>query len=156
MAKKVKTQHGIEITKPFSREMYAHNDKVADEMKKNLLTKWEALIYEIDPETDWEKFGDDESVVKLQKGICYSGFGGGYTLGDVDEEVKKEIDMMQNWQLHEEYAYLCFKGLVPRTKYGMVGFGWSKMDYWTAFEEDMTSAVADKVVDRLTKDSIDC
>ena len=70
------------------------------------------------------------------------------------EEVKKEIDMMANWQLHEEYAYLCFKGLVPRTKYGMVGFGWSKMDYWTAFEEDMTSAVADKVVDRLLKESM--
>ena len=130
---------GIEVTKPHSKDMYNHNDKVAKELKSNILKQWKDLIYEIDPETDWENFGDDESVVKLQKGICYSGFGGGYTLGDVDEEVQREIDMMQNWQLHEEYAYLCFKRLVPRTKYGMVGFGWSKMDYWTAFEEDMAN-----------------
>jgi hypothetical protein len=137
--KKIDTQYGIEITKPFSKQMYEHNDKVAEEMKANIVKQWNALIHKIDPETDWENFGDDENVVKLQKGICYSGFGGGYTLGDVDEEVQREIDMMQNWQLHEEYAYLCFKGLVPRTKYGMVGFGWSKMDYWTAFEEDMAN-----------------
>ena len=147
MAKKVKTQHGIEITKPFSKEMYAHNDKVADEMKKNLLKAWESALDELFNgyskqtymESDWNFIKEDTKLVKLQKGICYSGFGGGYTLGDVDEEVQREIDMMQNWQLHEEYAYLCFKRLVPRTKYGMVGFGWSKMDYWTAFEEDMAN-----------------
>ena len=147
MAKKVKTQHGIEITKPFSKEMYAHNDKVADEMKKNLLKAWESALDELFNgyskqtymESDWNFIKEDTKLVKLQKGICYSGYGDGYTIGDVDEEVQREIDMMQNWQLHEEYAYLCFKGLVPRTKYGMVGFGWSKMDYWTAFEEDMAN-----------------
>ena len=136
MAKKVKTQHGIEITKPFSREMYAHTDKVADEMKKNLLKQWKDLIYEIDPETDWENFGDDESAVKLQKNIMYSGYGSGYTVGMVNEEFERELDMMANWQLHEVYAHACFEGLVPRVKQGMIGHGdWEKMDYWTDEKE---------------------
>ena len=28
--------YGIEITKPFSKEMYDHNDMVAKEMRKNI------------------------------------------------------------------------------------------------------------------------
>ena len=45
--KKKNTQYGIEITKPFSKAMYDHNDKVADQMKKNILNAWEALIEEL-------------------------------------------------------------------------------------------------------------
>ena len=29
-------KYGIKITKPWSKEMYEHNDKVADMMKKNI------------------------------------------------------------------------------------------------------------------------
>ena len=31
-----KIQYGIEITKPHSKEMYAHNDSVAEEMRINI------------------------------------------------------------------------------------------------------------------------
>mgnify|MGYP003123444484 CR=1 FL=1 len=54
--KSPKVQYGIEITKPWSKEMYDHNDIVSEEMKKNIIQKWEALIYEIDLETDWIEF----------------------------------------------------------------------------------------------------
>ena len=30
-------QYGIEITKPFSKEMYDHNDAIALDMKRNIL-----------------------------------------------------------------------------------------------------------------------
>ena len=30
-------QYGIEITKPHSKDMYNHNDMIAEEMKKNIL-----------------------------------------------------------------------------------------------------------------------
>ena len=42
---------------------------------------------------------------------------------------------MANWQLHEVYAHCCFESLVPRTKQGMVGFDWEKMNYWTEEEK---------------------
>jgi hypothetical protein len=36
---------------------------------------------------------------------------------------------MANWQLHENYSYLCFEGLVERTTLMMVGFDWEKCNY---------------------------
>jgi hypothetical protein len=147
--------YGIEITKPFSKEMYDHNDMVAKEMKENILKQWNALIYGIDHETDWEDFGDDESVVKLQKLVCYSGYGSGYTLGDVNDEFCNELDMMANWQLHEQYSYGSFERLLPRTKYMMIGFDWCKHDYGTELMVDPHTKVVNKVVDRLMENSID-
>jgi len=123
--------YGIEITKPFSKEMYDHNDMVAKEMRSNILKQWLAITSEIDKDLDWETLDDDSSIVKLQKLVCYSGYGSGYTFGDVDKEFINELAMMQNWQLHEEYAYGSFKRLLPRTKYMMIGFDWCKHDYGT-------------------------
>tara|TARA_R100001509_G_scaffold165359_1_gene146598 strand:- start:965 stop:1399 length:435 start_codon:yes stop_codon:yes gene_type:complete len=131
-------KYGIEITKPFSKEMYDHNNKVSQEMKSNLLHHWTQLIKKLEEddrylmEREWNE--DDiksecPELVKLQRGVCYSGFGGGYSIQDVCDEFYKELDMMQNWQLHEEYSYLSFEGVVRRTKHMMIGFGWSKHDY---------------------------
>ena len=36
-------KYGIEITKPWSKEMYDHNDKVSDEVKQNI----ESALFEI-------------------------------------------------------------------------------------------------------------
>ena len=37
MKKPLNTKYGIQITKPWSNEMYDHNDKVADLMKIEIL-----------------------------------------------------------------------------------------------------------------------
>ena len=147
--------YGIEITKPFSKEMYDHNDMVAKEMKENILKQWNALIHGIDMDIDWEDFSDNENAVKLQKLVCYSGYGSGYTLGDVNDEFKQELDAMANWQLHEEYSYGCFERLLPRTKHMMIGFDWCKHDYGTELMVDPHTKVVNKVVDRLMENSID-
>ena len=134
MPKVLEKKYGIEITKPFSKEMYDHNDKVADEMKKNILNAWEAEIKElgaINMETPWSLIAEYTHLVQLQKGVMYSGYGDGYTLEMVDKEFRNELETMANWQLHENYSYLCFKGLVDRTSMMMVGFDWEKMDYST-------------------------
>ena len=154
--------YGIEITKPFSKEMYDHNDMVSEEMKKNIFKKWNQLIDQFfhDDLSDlaWD---EDElkvecpELVKLQRGVCYSGYGDGYTVQDVCDEFKNELDMMQNWQLHENYAYLSFERLLPRTKYMMIGFDWCKHDYGTEVLVDPHTKVVNKVVDRLMENSID-
>jgi len=147
--------YGIEITKPYSKEMYDHNDMVAEEMKTNILNKWEALISNIDKDLEWEDvFSDNSSIVKLQKLVCFSGYGSGYTVGDVDKEFRRELEMMQNYSIHEEYSYGSFERLLPRTKYMMVGFDWAKHDYGTELINDPHVKVVNKVVDRLMKDSI--
>ncbi len=147
--------YGIEITKPHSKEMYDHNDMVAEEMKTNILNKWEALISNIDKDLEWEDvFSDNSSIVKLQKLVCFSGYGSGYTVGDVDKEFRRELEMMQNYSIHEEYSYGSFERLLPRTKYMMIGFDWAKHDYGTELINDPHVKVVNKVVDRLMKDSI--
>ena len=137
-----KIQYGIEITKPWSREMYDHNDKVSEEMKANIIKRWEALTYEIDKDLDWEEIPEDSNIAKLQKGICFSGYGSGYTFGAVDKEFRDEVDCMQNWQLHESYSYLAFEGMLARTSFMLVGFEWEKFDYHVIGSQELTSPCA--------------
>ena len=127
---------GIEVTKPHSKDMYAHNDKVAKELKSNILTAWNNLVKQHGPGdfcqfTAWSDIPEDSDLVKLQKNVCYSGYGDGFTMGDVNDEFVSELETMPNWQIHEVYGYCCFDSLVPKVKQGMVGFDWEKMDYWT-------------------------
>ena len=138
MAKKTKKSNpihfGIEVTKPHSKDMYAHNDKVAEELKLNISNAWKELVKDFPGlvmDMDWSGIKEDSKLVKLQKNIMYSGYGDGYTVGMVQDEFYDELENMANWQLHEVYAHACFEGLVPRVKQGIVGFDWEKMDYWT-------------------------
>ena len=124
-------KYGIEITKPFSKAMYAHNDGVANEMRANIIEQWEKLISKLSPKNmEWSEMSlYSKDIAKLQEGICSTGFGDGYTLEMVDKEFRNELETMANWQLHENYSYLCFEGLVERTTLMMVGFDWEKCDY---------------------------
>ncbi len=130
--KPAEVKYGIEITKPHSQEMYEHNDMVAEEMKTNILNKWEALLKDLGHvymDDDWTVICSSFDIVKLQKLVCFSGYGTGYTIGDVDTEFKRELDMMQNYSIHQEYSYGCFSGLLPRTKFMMIGHSSEKFDY---------------------------
>ena len=142
-------QYGIEITKPHSKAMYDHNDLVADEMKANLLKAWKnelAIIKEYHDVNalveDWDEGMLNEhapKLVKLQKGVTFSGYGVGYTIDDVNKEFIRELEGMANWQLHEEYSYMSFSnGLVPRTRFMMVGFEWQKHDYSFCTDKDLS------------------
>ena len=161
--KSPKVQYGIEITKPWSKEMYDHNDMVSEEMKKNILNKWDKLIKDVVARsravlgTSWTELEEYTDIVKLQKGICYSGFGDGYTLADVDKEFRNEVENMPNYMLHETYSYLAFEGMLPRTSFMLIGFEWEKFDYHVIGSQEVTSpaVVVNKVVDQLMKDSLD-
>lgn len=142
--KSLKVQYGIEITKPWSTEMYNHNDYVSVEMKSNILKKWNKLIYGIDKDRDWELIPDHTMLAILQKSICYSGFGSGFTLGDVDKEFKNELENMPNYLLHESYSYLTSEGRLPRTSFMLIGFEWQKFDYHIIGSQEMMSPFIEK------------
>ena len=131
MKKEPKVKYGIEITKPFSKEMYNHNDEIAKEMKINVTNeiydaykRAKGLIAASGGMDQGEK--DLRSLVEAFSGYHY---GEGYELLDVRDQGIEALNDCANWQLHEEYSYLCFKGIVPRTHYMMVGFDWEKHDY---------------------------
>ena len=94
---------GIEITKPHSKEMYNHNDKVAEELKMNISNAWKELTKNFTGlvmDMDWDGIKEDSKLVKLQKNVMYSGYGEGFTIKDVQDEFYNELENMANWQLH--------------------------------------------------------
>ena len=122
-------KYGIEITKPFSKAMYAHNDSVATEMKSNIIKAWEVEVNKFNMDDEWPAGSKIDNIIDIQSNVCAVGYGDGYTIKEVNEDFLQELDTMANWQLHENYSYMCFKGLVPRTTLMMVGFEWEKMNY---------------------------
>ena len=118
-------KYGIEITKPFSKEMYDHNDKVSVIMKANILSAWIKLLEEFndfDMDTDWSIISDDSDIVKLQKEICYSGYGSGYTISNVDKEFRDELETLAPYQLAEIYPSLVKDGFVEDIGVGLIGY----------------------------------
>ena len=142
MKKKKEIKYGIEITKPFSKDMYNHNDMVAKQMKFNIKDAWhnEAIKFMGDDEwpTESNKYN---KIIDIQKSICAVGYGEGFTINEVERDFYSQLDNMANWQLHEEYSYMSFKNLVPRTRFMMLGFEWQKHDYSFCREEDLSEVL---------------
>ena len=126
-----KIQYGIEITKPHSKEMYAHNNAIALEMKRNILSEIH-LAYSQAMGDIAANGGSDAGEKRLRKIVeCIAGYhyGEGYELDDIKDQGINSLADMENWSLHEEYSYLCFDSIVPRTSKMMIGFDWEKHDY---------------------------
>ena len=129
--KKPEIKYGIEITKPHSKEMYKHNDSVAEEMRTNIADKiydaYRRAIGEVAANGGMDK--GEKDLRNIVKSFTGYEFGDGYELIDIMNEGIKTLNDAANWMLHEEYSYLYFKGIVPRTHYMMVGFDWQKCEY---------------------------
>ena len=131
MPKVPEKKYGIEITKPFSKEMYDHNDQVAKDMRVNIEYEirdaHRRATGKVAAEGGMDKGESDlRNIVQSFTGY---GFGDGYDLEDIKNEGIKTLHDAANWMLHEEYSYLCFKGIVPRVSKMMIGFDWEKHDY---------------------------
>jgi hypothetical protein len=105
MKKEAKVEYGITITKPWSTEMYDHNEEVQTEICDTVLEMWEAAMIlaqesfdsqleddQIDNrfvDSDWDNA--NETMIKIQKAVTCYGFGDGYTIEEVDIDVKNTI-----------------------------------------------------------------
>ena len=115
MKKEAKVEYGIQIVKPWSVAMYDHNEQVADEVKDRVLEIWEdAMILaqesfdsqleddQIDSrfvDSDWDNA--NEAMINIQKAVTCYGFGDGYTIEEVDIDVKNTIENAALYQLKE-------------------------------------------------------
>ena len=140
MKKKNEVKYGIEITKPHSKEMYDHNDAIAFEMVKNIMSEIH-LSYSQAMGDIAANGGSDAGEKRLRKigsAIEGMGYGDGYDLDDIKDGAINTLANIANWQLHEEYSYLCFENIVPRTRFMMVGFDWEKHDYSFCTDIDLS------------------
>lgn len=111
MKKEAKVEYGITITKPWSKEMYDHNDALAEVVKAKVLEMWnEAYAAEkaefVDEDDLGSEFGDmqweiaSSEMVKIQKAITYYSFSN-QRIEEVAEEVVETLENMPTFQLKE-------------------------------------------------------
>jgi hypothetical protein len=121
MKKAAKVEYGITITKPWSKEMYDHNDEVAEVVKAKVHALWVAALNEFQDElgeefmtdVDWELVPGN--VKAIQKAITCYGFGFGYDVSQVAERVMQELDDAALYRLKdiaEELGLHLEKGFV--------------------------------------------
>ena len=124
-------KYGIEIVKPHSKEMYDHNDKVAEQMENRIMIAWSELLDIARQSTNLnlKEFRNQEwcdvasgYMLEMQRTICYTGYGDGFTLGEVEDDIIRTVQTSENWRKHEMYQELCEDRLVPKLEMEMVGF----------------------------------
>ena len=108
MKKEAKVEFGITITKPWSSEMYAHNEQVADIVRNEVEARWIAALMKFQEELGEEFMSDTEWAVlataemkEIQRAITCYGFGYGYTVEEVAERVMQELEDAPTYRLKE-------------------------------------------------------
>jgi hypothetical protein len=108
MKKEAKVEYGITIVKPWSKEMYAHNEEVAiivrDIIEKRIDAELSAFASEYDDmdeamDQNWSSV--DNEFKQLQSAITCYGFGSSYDVSEVLDEIEKELDRAALYRLNE-------------------------------------------------------
>ena len=108
MKKEAKVEFGITITKPWSTEMYNHNELVADIVRNEVEALWIAALMEFqtvfddnDEMLDLEFTRASNKLKEIQRAITCYGFGYGYDVSQVAEIVMQELDDAPLYHLKE-------------------------------------------------------
>lgn len=115
-------QYGVLLTKPWSEEMYDHNDRVADVVKHNLKVALDETLL-------FMKFNRDarinclpkDNLYTIAKSICAYGWSC-QSAEDVYDDAINELEYVQNYWLNTEYPDLVDAGLCPSVEPFFVGY----------------------------------
>jgi hypothetical protein len=107
MKKEAKVEFGIVITKPWSSEMYAHNEQVADIVRNEVEARWIVELMKFQEATG-ESFMSDvewieapEALKDIQTAVTCYGFGYGYDVARVAEIVMQDLRDAPSYRLKE-------------------------------------------------------
>ena len=109
---KATNKYGIQITKPWNNEMYEHNDKVAQQMKAELLIQLKSA----------KTLNDEPKLREISKLICASGFGAGFDFNDIYKYTIDELDNIQNYWLNDEFSDGVSAGIVNDVELEFIGY----------------------------------
>ena len=117
MKKAPKIEYGIKIVKPWSKEMYDHNFKVADEVRNIVKKKWEDEYKTAEAEYDAEYVDEDftpegfeyaewlsyqtDELVSLNEAVIVVGYGPGFEMRQIDEDFHNELETAAYWRMKE-------------------------------------------------------
>ena len=125
MKKEARVEFGITITKPWSKEMYDHNEEVAEIVKETVHQMWvDALKEAIEDYRDEDELGNlysemdwgqaSDEMVRIQKAITYYSYCN-QSIEEVADEVEETLEDMPLYQLKdlvEELEIKLDKGFV--------------------------------------------
>ena len=111
MKKEARVEFGITITKPWSKEMYDHNEDVAEVVKEMVHQMWvDALKEAIEDYRDEDELGNlysemdwgqaSDEMVRIQKAITYYSYCN-QSIEEVADEVEETLEDMPLYQLKE-------------------------------------------------------
>ena len=111
MKKEARVEFGITITKPWSKEMYDHNEEVAEIVKETVHQMWvDALKEAIEDYRDEDELGNlyselswyqaSDEMVRIQEAITYYSFSN-QSIEEVADEVEETLEDMPLDQLKE-------------------------------------------------------
>ncbi len=103
-------KYGIAITKPWSKEMYDHNDSVAKEMKERITRAVK------------NRGRSREELNEIATHVTAYKFGDSYSVNDIRNELLETIATIENYWLAQEYEYLVKGGYVEPTDQDMIGY----------------------------------
>ena len=127
MKKEARVEFGITITKPWSKEMYDHNEDVAEVVKEMVHQMWvDALKEAIEDYRDEDELGNlysemdwgqaSDEMVRIQKAITYYSYSN-QSIEEVADEVEETLEDMPLYQLKDLVEELDIK-----LDKGFVGF----------------------------------
>lgn len=104
---------GILITKPWSPEMYEHNEWVFGKRRAAVRV---ALFMAL-------QSGDEDAVRIIAKAVCAVQHGMGYDIPKIVDDTLNTLDhMAKHWMYENVWPDLLQAGLVEPTTYEFVGF----------------------------------
>ena len=114
MAKKQpKFEYEIEITRPWSKEMYVHNEELGEKLRIELMESLDRVV----------KLNDETELRKFSKGVCIVSFGEGYSYNDIIRETQEDIKTMPNFQLNEDLNWFIKNGYIQEPEKRFIGYG---------------------------------
>ena len=111
MKKEARVEFGITITRPWSKEMYDHNEALAEVVKNEVARMWEEACKKAEAEfNDEDELGNEfidmqwdgasSEMVRIQKAITYYSYSN-QSIGEVANEVEETLEDMPLYQLKE-------------------------------------------------------
>ena len=111
MKKEARVEFGITITRPWSKEMYDHNEDVAEIVKEKVHQMWvDALKEAIEDYRDEDELGNlycemdwgqaSDEMTRIQKAITYYSYCN-QSIEEVADEVEETLENMPLFQLKE-------------------------------------------------------
>ena len=128
MKKEAKVEFGITITKPWSKEMYAHNEMVAEAVRILVTQRWENALNAFEErysdlcdaviELDEVEFANASAELKkIQRAVTVYMFGRGYDVARVSDIVITDLEDAPYYRLKD-----IAEDLELDLKVGFVGF----------------------------------